>query len=306
MFGNLIVWYLFLGGGAAGMVVVLSALDLAYGLARGRRGASPRPGSLPGSGASPRWAAGLRPTLFARGFAASTLVLALGLLCLLGDLGRPDRFFYVFLHPTASVLTFGSFVLGLTLAVSAFLAIVCVFAIRKVPVWVLRVAEALGVALGLATAVYTGVLLAQMDAVPLWNPMVPVLFTLSALSVGVAGVLACMQPLDELPAGRGLGGLVGMLGRADVVLVILEALALGTFVLWAELGGHASQVVRFACGPDAGLLWLGFFGMGIVAPLVLEGLAARMRSSALVTAAIPCVIVGGFFLRWCLVNVPVG
>ena len=129
MFGSLIVAYLFLGGAGGGMVALLSACALVRGFDRGGTVRTPIAGRHPRRDGPRRRGAGRLaspalpspapcppPSLFARGYAVASAALALGVLCLLGDLGRPERFLYVLLHPPASVLTFGSVVLGCTLA----------------------------------------------------------------------------------------------------------------------------------------------------------------------------------------------
>ncbi len=315
MFGSLIIAYLFLGGAGGGMVALLSAYALARGLGLGgaarTSGAGRRPrrdgprrrgaGRL-ASPALPSPAPCPPPSLFARGYAVASAALALGVLCLLGDLGRPERFLYVLLHPTASVLTFGSVVLGCTLACSVALAAVHLVRGGRVPRALARTLEAASALCGLATAVYTGVLLAQIGSVALWNPLVAPLFALSSLSVGAAGMLGCLLPLDEAPPR-----IVRALARLDSAAVALEALCFAAYLAWAAwVDGRADLVAELLDGPGAGTVWAGFAAPGIAAPLALEAAYARTRRTDLLTAAIPLVVVGGIFLRHCIVNVPLG
>ncbi len=289
MFGPLVVAYLFLGGACAGMAALLAGCDLLFGLRRRGRGAR-----------GLAWTADLSPALFARGYPTAAAGLALGLLCLLGDLGRPERFLYVLLHPTASVLTFGSAVLGGTLACTTALAAVCLARPPRVPPALVRALELGALACGLATAVYTGVLLAQIGAVALWNPVLAPLFLLSSLSVGAAGALACLLPLDEAPPR-----LVRALARFDALAVALEALCFAGYLAWAAwVDGQAGLVAQLLAGPGAGALWAGFAVPGLAVPLALEAAYARTRNPNLLAAAVPFVALGGFFLRYCIVNVP--
>ena len=180
MFGDSIIWYLFLGGGGAGAAAVLAACDLLFAH-RSRLGRSDRLA----------WTDELSRPLFARGYLAATVALVLGALCLLFELGRPERFLYVLALPTASVLTFGSYVLAATIVCAAALGGVALFGSARTPVVLVRALEWAALALGLATTAYTGVLLAQIGFVPLWgSPLLPALFTCSSLSVGVACTMA--------------------------------------------------------------------------------------------------------------------
>ena len=158
MFGDSIIWYLFLGGGGAGAAAVLAACDLLFAH-RSRLGRSDRLA----------WTDELSRPLFARGYLAATVALVLGALCLLFELGRPERFLYVLALPTASVLTFGSYVLAATIVCAAALGGVALFGSARTPVVLVRALEWAALALGLATTAYTGVLLAQIGFVPLWG-----------------------------------------------------------------------------------------------------------------------------------------
>ena len=123
VFGDLIAWYLFLGGAGAGLAGALAALDLARAWFLRPSAAAP----------APAWTACLTRRLFARGYLVALAVLGVGAACLLVDLGRPERFFYVLVHPTASLLTFGSYVLTGTVACAAALGAVALFNLERVP-----------------------------------------------------------------------------------------------------------------------------------------------------------------------------
>lgn len=275
MFDELIVWYLFLGGGGSGMSVLLCLADLLRLCGIDRKGLT-------------------------RGFSAAAVALLAGALCLLADLGRPERFYYVFVFPTASLLTAGSAVLACTLLGCGVLAAVGAFNLAFVPRWLIRACEVVTAAAGLATALYTGALLAQINAVAYWNPVLPVLFAASAISVGAAGVFACCSPL-----GPGSEGLCRMFVRLDSAAVACEALA---FALWAIVAARSVGAGVFAdavlFGPQAPALWLGFVGCGVAVPIAAGIAQWYAANSRLALAAAGLVAVGGFSLRYCIVNVP--
>ena len=329
MFGQAIIWYLFLGGLGSGMTVVLCACDLlgARFVGRASRGGAALAGRPPLSrGRHPQIAPAARPAggasspngrrrtavsvaspfpcmLFSRGLLVATLALLMGLGCLMADLGRPERFFYVLVHPTLSVLTFGSYVLVATLL--ATLALCAISLLRPCGPRMLafvRILEVAGLVAGVLTMAYTGVLLSQMGVVALWaNPLLAPLFVASALSTGLAGALACLVPLDEAPRR-----IVHLLSRADLLVVALEAVLLAAYLGLAVAGGDGELVVRgLFIGPHAGLFWGGFVTLALVAPLALELVGARTGWTAPLGVAAACVLIGGYFLRYCLVNVPV-
>lgn len=290
MFGDSIIWYLFLGGGGAGATAVLAACDLLFAH-RSRLGRSDRLA----------WTDELSRPLFARGYLAATVALVLGALCLLFELGRPERFLYVLALPTASVLTFGSYVLAATIVCAAALGGVALFGSARTPVVLVRTLEWAALALGLATTAYTGVLLAQIGFVPLWgSPFLPALFTCSSLSVGVACAMAA-----ALPDARRAPRLPRALARADSVVIAVEALVLTAYLASAAFGsGQAEAVEAFLFGPGMWFFWIGFVACALALPLALDFSYTGCGRVALAAAAVPLVLAGGFFLRYCIVNVP--
>lgn len=292
VFGDLIAWYLFLGGAGAGLSGVLAALDLARAWRLRPSAAAP----------APAWTACLTRRFFTRGYLVALAVLGVGAACLLVDLGRPERFFYVLVHPTASLLTFGSYVLTGTVACAAALGAVALFNLERVPVRVVHLLEGLCVAAALCTMLYTGLFLADIDFVALWrNPALPALFTASALSAGAVG--ACGLALLESD-GRPTP-LARLLARADAAAVLAEAACLAAYLGLAWLLAGPDALAPFLEGPYALLFWAGFAGIGVALPLAIEAAYTRIGSAALLALAVPCVLAGGFILRYCVVNVPV-
>lgn len=289
MFSDSIIWYLFLGGGGAGAVCVLALCDLLFA----RWSKNPARTRL-------AWTGELSSRFFVRGYLLATGMLVLGALCLLLDLAHPERFLYVIVYPTASVLTFGSYVLSATIVCAGALCAVALFGTSRTPLPFVRALEIAAVVFGLSTMVYTGVLLTEIGFVPLWgNPLLPALFTCSSLSVGIACALGCAWP-DATAAPR----LMRAFSRADLVLIVCEAAVLGTYLALAAIGrGQSGAVEAMLFGPNAWVFWIGFVGAGLALPLVLDATFARTDAPALAAVAVPFVLVGGFLLRYCIVNV---
>lgn len=290
MFGDLIVWYLFLGGSGAGLLVVLSSLDILRWI---------HLRSL--SGTHSHWSEYLSRRFFTRGYLITLAALGLGAACLLVDLGHPERFYYVLTHPTASLLTFGSYVLVAAMICAALLAAVALFDLVRVPGIFVRCLEILSLAAGTCTMVYTGLFLADIDFVALWhNPILPLLFSASAASAGA--IAACGLALlesDGLPTP-----LVKLLARTDLGAVLAEALCIGAYLAVAIAQGDVSAAISFLTGVNAPLLWVGFVGLGLALPLAIEVAYTRIGGTALLALAVPCVLIGGYILRYCVVNVP--
>ena len=148
--------------------------------------------------------------------------------------------------------------------------------------------------LGIALGVYTGILLSTLVARPLWNSaLLGPLFLASGLSTGIAFLLLFAVP----PAERHL------LARWDKVAMLLELGLLALFLLGlrtngAAGGGAAQLLLR---GRFTAHFWSLVVIAGLVVPLMLELASERLHRRMAVMAPI-LVLVGGYTLRWVLVS----
>lgn len=305
MFSNLVVLYLFLGGGGAGAVAVCCVADLA--LMRQPFGFSAKYVSGPSAGA------GLRTVDL--GFLAGFLMLAFAVVCLMADLGRLDRAVSLFLSPHPTGLTVGAFSLAALLVLAAALTLVRFLYLPDVPQAAVRIAEAVSVAVALVIMAYTGVLLQGLAGVAFWRtPLLPALFVLSSLSCGAAVVCATapFAGVGDAVQRR----LLAALARFDAVVVLLEA-ASAFALLWWAAGSENPSVqgsLETLTSGDAALCWWGGFALcGLVVPLLVEGATALrsgrrcegaadgMRRALAVTAAF--VLLGALCMRYAIVQV---
>ena len=273
MLGTLVMTYLFLGGFGAGLLCTAALWSLAFHRRRNR--------SREQTEAFER----LKAACYVAGF----VVLCLAALCLLLDLGRPDLFYLLFTRPTLSVLSFGSYTLLVSLLVGGFLAVTS--AARVPAVRARKAAEVVCVAASLCMMGYTGVFVACVEAVALWNnAAVPALFLLSSLS---AGLSATFIVASFGRAGSLLGGWLAALHRAHLAVLCLEAVALAAFLALAFANPVAHESLR--------LLLVGVAALGLAAPLVVEAfMAVTRRALRLLPVDVLC-IAGGLILRFCVV-----
>lgn len=299
MLSDLVVCYLFLGGTGAGFVLVLSALALLV----------PRAcvAMLPDARLHPSVA---YRKLLGSGFAAAFVLLALGIVCLLADLGNAERVILLLLHPAASYLAVGSWALAACLALALALGLAWLGAGAWNAAFV-RVLHAAAVLVASAVMVYTGLLLQSLGAVPLWaTPWLPALFAVSSLSCGIACVLALAQITG---ASRTFDAVLGRLAAVDALVIAIEAIVVGAFVFAvSQAGASASNGTELAAaqslhdlleGENAQLFWACFVALGLAVPLVLDlALAKRRRPlPGVALFAAFCVLVGGFVMRYCVV-----
>lgn len=286
MFGPFVVLYLFLGGCSAGVLLVSSLWSFEFHLNADRT----RPET------------DVFRALRNRSFAVGFVVACLAALCLLADLGRPERFVLLFLRPSStSVIAFGTFVLAGMIVVSGFLAIGNNFYAPHVSARMKAVAEIACAILAVAVMTYTGVYLQSTKAVAFWDtPLVPVLFVLSAISSGVAIIVTVAAFMRD--SWRIDFGLL-RLHAAHIAVLVLETLALAAFMYVSATGrGEAPTSLSLLFAEDLRAWFVGgVCVVGIVVPLVSEvacALLHRMRTFPL--PDVLCLI-GGYALRYCLV-----
>lgn len=322
MFSTAVIVYLFLGGAGAGACAVLAILGLSLSKSS-LATAAERPVRVPLRAsseirASIRWelsVPGAASRLFVPGYVAAAAALMLGVVLLAIDLGRVDRINSLLMTPRLSWIVVGAYALMAELACSAALGLTFASAVRRRPLWVLRSLQWASLAIGFLVMVYTGMLLASMPSVPLWNawPM-PVLFVASASSCGVAVVVFAMH-------ASGAEGLFPRVMRQlltwDAALIVLEAGALAALFFavprtWTpdtQTGlAAAASIEALLKGSLAPLFWAGYVALGMAVPFALDVAASvrRPRTKALRTslelASAACVLAGGFLMRWCVVT----
>jgi len=286
IWGPLIAWYLFLAGAGAGAYLV--------GVAADYLGERYRPLVKPGV------------------YLGAPLV-AIGSLLLLLDLGAPLRFWRGFFRPGSSMISVGIIIISVFIILGAIHIAVLLF---KLPVSrrALRWLGGINALFALGTAIYTGLLLGVVKAVPFWNtPMLPLLFLVSALSTGVGAVLLVVglqrwvAPKSVEAEGEQVTESVHALARVDLPLIVTELLVLFflLFVMAASTSVAAESARYLVAGGYAVAFWLGVVVIGLLVPVTLEawsltrgkGLSlARLADLGVVTGL--CLLVGGLILRY--------
>lgn len=286
MFSQFIILYLFLGGLGSGLVAVACADSLVLHAATERS----------------RDQLSCIQRIKRRSLTVGFVVLAVGCLCLLFDLGRIDRAINLVLRPTATVISFGTFSLLACLGLSGTLILVDWLSLpRDIPGRVKAALEALCVAASLCVMAYTGLFLQNLVAVPFWNtPFIPALFVCSALSMGTSAFLLVASFSREQWA---LGASGPALQAIHGGLVVFEALCLAGLVCsaWLKGGAAALSVGVLFASPLSSWLTIGVLGLGIGAPFAASAWALYTKDGSGVALADVACIIGGLALRVCVV-----
>jgi len=236
------------------------------------------------------WKKELQPLAKAPAVAAP-IILAIGMLFLLLDLGQPFRSFRLFtsFNPR-SALSWGVWFLNGFFVMSVAYA----WQLLKGRASSSRKLACAGVPFALLVATYTGVLLTQSPGRALWHtPLLPVLFLNGALISGfAAAILLSAGKAIELraKAGRLLAGLILLeLGLIAIELIVL-----------LNAGGESVATAKGLFSGSHGFLFLGVeIVLGAIIPICILLLSkARFTTQALASVLI---LIGVYTMRFVVV-----
>lgn len=276
--GWIIALYLFLGGVGGGAYVTAALAEV---LGKGYEGIS-RAGAY-----------------------LSPFVLTIGSTLLLFDLGDPVRGIMVpivFVNPT-SWMAIGAWLLLILIVLGVFYAIAWKTGASRSKRLKLAV---IGAPIGVAIGAYTGFLLSAADFVPLWDTtLIPLLFTISAMSTGLAAtcILAMLpffgESITELQKGTTL------FSRFDTGLIIAEIAVILVLIKALESAGGAAltSLNLMTTGEYALPFWGGVIVVGLVIPLYFRivSLVKKSIRARYLAFEFGLVLVGGLVLRFVII-----
>ena len=166
MFSSFVVGYLFLGGTGAGACVLLALFGL---LAPRNRVSTMGMSSRARKPVRLMRAPHAYVQLMAPAFTAACAALVVGALFLMLDLGSVEKALLLFAFPTPTYLTFGAYALALLMAVSLLLSHAWWSGGSRWRYGAVQALHACALVVGIVVMVYTGLLLADMPAVPFWH-----------------------------------------------------------------------------------------------------------------------------------------
>ena len=170
----------------------------------------------------------------------------------------------------------------------------------------------IGIPLGVAVGIYTGILLGAIPARPFWNtPMVAQLFLFSALSSST-GLLFLAVPFFWKGSERHVKREHRVLLTADLIFIFVEFFIILPLIIHAQLSTQSviTAMDMILGGPYTKVFWIGVVLIGILIPMFLEfsdffGLWKKlplfMTKSIHVMVAV-LILIGGYLLRWVFVH----
>ena len=252
------------------------------------------------------------PRAFTVVYLASLALLVFGMLCLIFDLGRPDFALKLFFRPTPTLMTFGSYSLAL-LALGLVMLVVFRMLVPQRSKRGQRNGAASRVYAVLCAAVavlsagvmaYAGLLLGQVDGVPIYNtPWLAVLFVVSALAAGLAIVMGSLA-VTASPIRAVQRQVQAATARLDAAIVVAEAAVTAAYLCSVALGpAGAAALQPLAWGYQSGLFWGGFAVGGLGIPFALD--LVQLRGDAPRWAyglAAAATLLGALALRFSLIQ----
>jgi formate-dependent nitrite reductase membrane component NrfD len=271
------------------------------------------------------------------GAAIAPFPVIIGILCLIFDLERPHLFWKLLLtFRPGSVMSLGAWLLFLfsffsaahfylwlperfdyfklmpALRASRFLSRFRGDNLAKVR----GLVAGFGIPISIGVGIYTGVLLGVLTARPFWNnPMLPMLFLISAMMTGSASIcfVGCFVRGFRGMSRENVNTNKFMIHSIDFTLMVFSLIAVFLFVLGLYVSPRSSvtAVHLIMGGPFALLFWGIVVGVGILVPLSLEVYEliphyieqVDLRDhnpwiSGIITTS---VLIGGFMMRYIVI-----
>jgi formate-dependent nitrite reductase membrane component NrfD len=267
----LIAVYLFLGGVAGG----------AYTIAAVNRFIGPH--------------LGLSTTV---GLWISFPAIIIGSLFLIADLGSPSRAVLAGMKPGTSWIARGTWIISTFIVLSFIHLVLHQFTSAGEAAGgnsLTNVISVLGIAFAVGTMAYTGILLGASKGIPFWRSgVVPVIFIVSAM---VTGHFAIMLGIALFGNPGTIVILLRTMALEAAVLVLVEILAIVLYLQAAfrqpDPRESAERILRKR------MFVVGYFILGLAAPLIIMLLVYKSGAGAAGTAAIGSLLglLGGLILR---------
>jgi polysulfide reductase chain C len=247
-------------------------------------------------------------------FLLAPIAIAVGLLVLILDLGYKTRFWRTLtVLNITSPMSVGVWLLSTFFVISLFAAMSWlpesgrrrILWIGKLPFWDgakwKKGLGIIGIPFALGVTVYTGVLLSA-TVIPLWRSVsLPLLFFISALSLGIeGGAILGMASLKKTSRDKMKEPLRFLRRSYRFILPVYLFAAIAFIFILTALPDSRRVGFNFIAGWSGLVWWVGVVGIGILVPLII---VMKRKHEPLSRAWIlsGCLLIGDFLLRLVLV-----
>jgi formate-dependent nitrite reductase membrane component NrfD len=173
-----------------------------------------------------------------------------------------------------------------------------------------------GIPVAIGVGIYTGVLLGALTARPFWNnPMLPMLFLLSAMKTGSSAIcfVGCFILGFRGMTREAIDTNKFMIHSIDFTLAVFSIIAVFLFVLGLYVSPRSSvAAVHLIMGGEyTFLFWLLVVGIGIILPLVfevyeliphyIEHVELKEHNAWISGIITTSILIGGFTMRYIVI-----
>ncbi|NLL18210.1 MAG: polysulfide reductase NrfD [Clostridia bacterium] len=250
--------------------------------------------------------------LIKKGFIVAPVAVSLGVIFLLTELGRPERFLTTMFHfNPGSAMSWGAFLQVFFMVVALLMAWQAIKGQQAS-----SVLKVIGTILALGVGLYHGALLTSSGSNPLWNDgLVPVIFFVSSILAGCSFVLllnsfgVAARQIARVEAAAGAEKNESFDFRVLlVVLLVFQLVATGLWMIsLGRTGLYASGALQLFFAAHGALWWAGAVGLGLVLPLVLAVVALKQNTKeipgGLMSIISLSILVGGFIMKQVILTV---
>ena len=279
MVGANIAWYLFFIGAGSGAYLIGSCIDFALRF-------SEHPWLLRAS------------TITDPGLIIGPVLVALSSVFLIFDLGVPEHAFYVYLYPSGSLLSLGSWAILLFVLASCISLVLGYVEINVLGRTLEIVSSIIATVLAGFTLIYSGIYFSMYPSIPfLHTPLLPVLFIISGLTTGMASLLLIgFIRLARNQRPYAIDSLIYL----DISFIVIELIILTAFMMFSGFGDQEQlhSALSLLVGPYCILFWIGIVLTGLILPLALDIFTTQQSSAVLLAIGALSTLIGGICLRF--------
>ncbi len=255
------------------------------------------------------WGKGKYPTVSKVGAILSPILVILGLLFMMTETGRPVRIWRTIGgFNVSSPLSWEGMLQGLLVGITVLHAFLW---IRPTPAKLRNFVGIVGIPVALLVGAFHGRLLSALVARPLWNTnLVIIIAMLSFVTTGMAAVLLVVCLLGKKTTGQDAEGRVSR-GACTILSAALALQVVALIAWWVRLSNgtaDARDALATFSAAYGGAFWWVTIGVGLVVPLIVQLVAAAVRSkespainTPLTVLASILILLGGLVFRYVLV-----
>jgi formate-dependent nitrite reductase membrane component NrfD len=240
------------------------------------------------------------------GIIIGPVLVFIGMLFLIADLGSKGIAYKAYKNPRSSWIARGTIIISIFMILGALhiAGWIWPFTVFDKLAIIRQTIGSVNLIFALGTMIYTGLLLAANKSIPFWsNPIVPLLFLVSALSTGIMAIILILV-IDGMMFGLLIGQQLDLLSQYHMWLIVLEILIIGLYLQATHQNitskATANLILKGKLAPE---FWGGIVVLGLAIPLLADLSSVAVfwgmhgMPFLIIMLANALGLIGGLFLR---------